>query len=184
MAVVIAAAVAVGLTGCDQFLPEPLSFTVVDSVIVARTCVPLTITSQSISLYAGEGDYEGTQVWFTAGEADLPAGSEFAIATPLEGFFTSDETPADLLSKDFKLEMWVDAGPGGEWRTFTHFSPGEIAEGQWFDSYGTPLDTPCTHEPCSPMAACFNDWPQPTGMPTEARPTFLPMPSPTATATP
>jgi hypothetical protein len=172
LAMAVAAAALLTLTGCDQFLPEPLAFTVVDDVIVARTCIPLTITSQSISLYSGEKDYEGYEIWSAAGSIDLPAGSEFAVATPLEGFTAYQDMSTDLLANRFKLEMTVDAGRGGDWTTFTLLSPGELAEGSWTDSWGAPLDTPCTHEPCSPAAACFNNWPQPTGMPTEARPTF------------
>ncbi len=184
LAVALAAAVALGLSGCDQFLPEPLSFTVVDNVIVARTCVPMSITSQSISLYSGDEDYEGYEIWSTAGFIDLPVGSEFAIATPLDGFTNFYDEPTDLQSQRFKLEMTVDAGPGGDWTTFTVLHPGDLAEGEWIDSSGTPLDTPCTHEPCSPMAACFNNWPQPTGEPTEARPTFTPTPGSAVPVTP
>jgi hypothetical protein len=184
LAVVVAAAAVLGLTACDQFLPEPLAFTVVDDVIVARTCIPLTITSQSISLYASDDDYVGNEIWSTAGWISLPAGSEFAIATPLDGFTDFYDPPADLLSQRFKLEMNVDAGRGGEWSTFSLFAPGDLAEGTWTDSLGEPLDTPCTHERCVPMAACYNNWPQPTGLPTEGRPTFTPLPEPTATVTP
>lgn len=132
----------------------------------------------------GERDYEGYEIWSTAGSITLPAGSEFAIATHLEGFTNFYDAPTDLLSQKFTLEMNVDAARGGEWITFTDFYPGDLAEGAWIDSNGTPLDTPCTHEPCVPMAACFNNWPQPTGMPTESRPTFTPAPEPYSTVAP
>jgi hypothetical protein len=172
------------LVGCDQFLPEPFSFTVVDSVVVARTCIPLTISSQSISLYSGSSDHEGHSVWSASGEAILPPGTEFAIGEPIPGLEATSPLSIDPLTTRFKYEMDVDSGKGGEWTTFTLLDPGELAEGQWTDSYGRPVETPCTHEACGPMAACFNNWPEPSGAATEARPTFTPPVASTPTPAP
>ena len=155
-------------------MPEPLSYTVVDSVVVVRTCIPLTITSQSVSVYSGEKDYEGNEVWSTSGSIKLPAGSEFAAGTPLPGFTEIAPLDIDMTSTQFKLEMDVETRRGGSWSTFSFFEAGQLVEGEWVDSYGETQDTPCTHEPCAPQAACYNDWPEPTGFPTNSRPTFTP----------
>ena len=179
-AVALAAAALLGLTGCDQFLPDPLSFTMVDGVVVARTCVPLTISSQTISYFVNDGSYDSYPVWSATGSVSLPAGSEFALESPLEGFTESNEIPPDFYAHNYSYDMQVDAGRGGEWTSSTAIRPGDLTEGAWVDAYGTPIDTPCTHEPCAPMYSCYNNWPQPTGMPTEARPTFTLAPEPMA----
>jgi hypothetical protein len=183
-AMFVAAATLLGVTGCDQFLPEPLAFTLVDGVIVARTCVPLTISNQSISFYPDDEHDVSLGVWYASGSVHLPAGSEFAIDRPLNGFTETTAMGTDLLARKFYYTMDVDAGRGGQWTTRSHINPGDLAEGEWLDSRGAPLDTPCTHERCSPMAACFNDWPEPTGQPTESRATFTPALEPTPSATP
>lgn len=184
LTVVTVVVVTLGLVGCDQFLPEPLSFTMVDSVPVVRTCIPLTITTQSIVQYSGEEDYEGHVVWHASGFAKVDSGTEFAIGQPIPGLSAPAPLDPTVLTGEYGFEMHVDAGRGGDWTTFAHFDAAELADGVWLDSYGTPQATPCTHEECMPAAACFNDWPQPSGRETEAIPTFTPVPSATPTVEP
>ena len=176
-AVVGAVVLSLGLAGCDQFLPEPLAFTLVDSVPVVRTCVPLTISSQEIKNYASDEDYDGYVVFSARGSVALEAGSEFALAAPLDGFTTDLEASAGATTGRFGLSMDVDSREGGAWTTWAHFDGDQLTEGVWVDSYGEVLQTPCTHTDCSRFAACFNNWPEPTGLPTRPVPTFAPVPT-------
>jgi len=178
-AVIVALVVAVGLSGCDQFLPEPLAFTLVDEHPVVRTCIPLTITSQSISVYSSDDDREGNVIWSATGEAVLEAGAEFELGGDMPGFTVARHKDEDFLDRQFKFEMEVSSVEGGDWSTFAYFAGGELSEGEWVDSQGYELDVPCTHDDCSRFAACFNNWPEPTGYPTEPDATFSPSGSPT-----
>jgi hypothetical protein len=178
--VIVAILVAVGLSGCDQLLPEPLAFTLVDGRPVVRTCIPLEVTGQSISVYSSEEDYESEMVWFSAGRAAFEAGTEIELGAQIEGLGSVGPADDAFLSSEFKFEMDVESEEGGNWTATAVFSEGDLAEGRWIDSRGEELTTPCTHEPCSPQAACFNNWPEPTGLPTEVEPTFRPSPTPTS----
>jgi hypothetical protein len=159
----------------DQWIPDPLSFTVVDSVPIVRACVDLEVDEQELYLYSSDDDTTGTVQWTATGVASLPAGTEFALGEPLDGFTERGTVPADLPSLQFGYSIHVVNG-GHMFSLFTHQ---ELKEGAWYDGLGDRLSAPCTHEPCDPEANCINDWPQPTGRETNREPTFVPTPSAT-----
>jgi hypothetical protein len=159
----------------DQWIPDPLAFTVVDGVAIARTCVDMRVDEQALYTYASDEDTTGTQVWSATGDATLPAGTEFALGQPLDGFTVDGDFPAELPSLQFAYSLHVVDG-GHLFALFTHH---ELREGAWYDGLGDRLSAPCTHEPCDPEANCINDWPQPTGRETNREPTFVPTPSAT-----
>ena len=180
MAIGLAAVLVLCLSGCDQFLPDPLSFTVVDSTPIIRTCIPFTVNSERISVYASDKDYDGHTVWLATGAVAMDAGTEFPLAQPIEGLSVVQDDKVDFLSSRFKVELSVDTRFGGSWTTYSPFDPGQLQKDIWLDGSGNPVSVPCTHMRCSPLASCFNNWPQPTGEPTDSRPTFVPAtPSPT-----
>jgi hypothetical protein len=154
----------------DQLIPDPLAFTVVDGTPIARTCIDLRVDEQSLDTYTSDDDTTGTRVWSATGEATLPAGTEFALGLPLDGFTVDGGFPADLPSLQFAYSVHVVDG-GHLLAIFTNH---ELAPGVWTNSLGDRMTTPCTHEPCDPEANCINDWPQPTGRETDPLPTFVP----------
>jgi hypothetical protein len=154
----------------DQLIPDPLAFTVVDGTPIARTCVDLRVDEQVLYTYTGDDDTTGTQVWSATGDATLPAGTEFALGQPLDGFTVDGDFPADLPSLQFAYSMHVVDG-GHMLAIFTNH---ELQEGAWYNNLGDRMAPPCTHEPCDPEANCINDWPQPTGRETDREPTFVP----------
>src|SRR5690606_33115353 len=76
------------------------------------------------------------------------------------------------------LRLDVSHPRGGSWTTFTPISGDNLQAGSWLDGYGDAVDVPCVAEACAPGWACHNDWPQPTGRPTEPMPTFTAVPEP------
>jgi hypothetical protein len=157
-------------TPVDQWISDPLAFTVVDSVPIVRTCVDLRVDEQELFVYTGDDDTAGTVVWSATGDASLPAGTEFALGQPLDGFTATGDFPADLLSLKYGYSLHiVDGG-----HMFAIFSNNELNEGGWVDVLGDPLSAPCTHVPRNPGANCINDWTQPTGRETDPLPTFVP----------
>jgi len=177
--VIVAVLIATGLSACDQFIPDPLAYTLVDGQPVVRICVPLTITQQRISHNSGNGPTEFEVVWSSSGLAELPVGAELALGGPVEGLTIDTPDAVDLFDEIFRFEMEVSNEEGGEWSTFAFFQPGEIKEGEWSDGQEGELAAPCTHEECVQFAACHNNWPQPSGDATRSEPTFVPSPLPT-----
>jgi hypothetical protein len=182
LAVLVAALAATCLAGCDTFLPDPVAFTMIDAQPVVRLCLPLTVTSVQVKTYSSENDYEGSIVWSSSGWHFFPAGSEFVIGEGQDGLAVTQDAGADFLTGDFAVMIAVTSNPGGSWTTFSRIDRDEFAEGSWLDGYGEPIDTPCTRGECMPMSACYNEWPIPTGYPTEPESTFVP-PEPTPAVT-
>lgn len=162
------------LTGCDQFRAEPIAFTRVGENTVIRVCLDLTVSRIEI-------EQNNSLAWNAAGEASLPAGTEFSFSELPPGMVSSFFPFEEAMLDDAYVRMTVSHEVGGSWRTFTTLDPGTLKEGVWLDGRGTPTTTPCTTEECQPGFACHNDWPQPTGRPTELDPTFVPDPTPAPT---
>ncbi len=172
LSVAVAGAVTVGLTACDQFLPDPVAFTVIDGTPVVRVCIPLTITEVSITTVP-EGQGAG-ESWVARGSDYFRAGTEFALDAAPEGFTVIEHTEIDLTGTSTYVEIEVDSARGGSWSTFSPIDASALKEGVWLDGYGSPTEVPCLREECSPMATCFNEWPIPTGYPTEPQSTYVP----------
>jgi hypothetical protein len=64
---------------------------------------------------------------------------------------------------DALVRIEVSHELGGTWETVTRL-----------DGRGDPTSTPCASEEHPPGFAGHNDWPQPTGRPTELEPTDTP----------
>lgn len=177
---VLAVVVVSGLSACDHFLPEPLAFTEVGEQPVVRVCIPLEITEISIKTYSTDEDHRGTVVWHATGSLDAVGGTEFAVGTAPEGLVVDIERgPSFVESDEFAVEMEVRSARGGSWSTFSYIESADLVAGSWLDGSGAATDVPCSQEECAPNAACFNDWPNPTGAPTLPEPTFTPLPLPT-----
>lgn len=172
---------AASLAGCDTFLPDPVAFTMIDTQPVVRLCLPLTVTSVELKTYSSEDDYDGQIVWSSNGRHFFPAGSEFVVGAGQDGLVVTQDAGVDFLAGDFAVMIAVSSDAGGSWTTFTSIRTG-LSEGSWLDGYGEPTATPCMRSECMPMSACYNEWPIPTGYPTEPESTFVP-PEPTPTVT-
>jgi hypothetical protein len=178
--IVGALAVLMLLTGCDQFLADPLAFTRVGGTTVVRVCLDLTVTG--IEIEEPDGDPQRkVVVWSAEGSAYLPAGTEFAFSSPPAGLEPAEAFAEDLLNDDVYVRLAVSHVEGGSWRTFTPIDSGSLTEGTWLDGWGEPTSAPCTQQPCRPGWACNNDWPDPSGRPTELEPTYTPAPTPSPT---
>lgn len=166
------------LAGCDQFVADPLSYTVVDSTGVVRACLPMTVTSITVTTFSGtEGD-SGEVVWAATGEASLDSGAEFAIGAPLDGLTVTLDEGQPVLSETLSFDMEVVSERGDPRQTHGYFDAGALTSGVWLDGYGQPLDVPCTHEPCKPGWTCLNDWNEPSGRELDPLPTFSPTVAP------
>ncbi len=177
--VVVAAVAAVCLAGCDTFLPDPVAFTMIDGQPVVRLCLPLTVTKVEVKTFSSEKDYEGQVVWSSDGWHFFPAGSEFVVGQGQNGLRVTQDDDSGFLRGEFAVMIDVSSNPGGSWTTHSHIDGTELVEGSWLDGYGDPTGTPCTRGECMPMSACYNEWPIPTGYPTEPESTFVP-PEPTS----
>jgi len=165
------------LTGCDQFLADPVVFTRVGDTTVVRVCLDLTVTG--IEIEESDGDPQRTVViWDAEGSTYLPAGTEFAFSSLPAGLEPSEPFVEGLLDDDVFVRIAVSHDEGGSWRMFTPIEYGSLKEGVWLDGWGEPTSAPCTQDPCRPGWACSNDWPDPSGRPTELEPTYAPSPSP------
>ncbi|MDZ4046155.1 MAG: hypothetical protein U1E32_10305 [Rhodoglobus sp.] len=177
-AVTVAAVVGLALSGCDQFLPEPLSFTMVDGEPVVRVCLPVTITEVAINAYPDTEDGEfstAVEVWRAGGNASVGAGHEFILGRTFDDLsvLVGDEVLSELPGLPFSVEIRVSSERGGSWTTFSYFET-ELREGAWVDSYGQEQAVPCTRPDCKPGWACHNEWPEPDGEPTRPEPTIVP----------
>jgi hypothetical protein len=170
----VALAVTLALTGCDQFKADPIAFTRVGESTVIRVCLDLTVSGIEI-------EQNNSLAWNAAGEASLPAGAEFSFSELPAGMVSSFFPFEEAMLDDANVRMTVSHDVGGSWSTFTPLDPGTLEEGVWLDGHGNPTASPCTPEECQPGFACHNDWPQPTGRPTELDPTFVPEPTPAPT---
>jgi hypothetical protein len=159
----------------DQLIPEALAFTVVDGTPIVRICAPMVISEQELRIYHGDTDYDGTVPWSATGSISLPAGTEFALAEPLDGFVAAGTAPEGFVTTDFAYALRFESGGSA----FAVFSRDQPTEGSWTDSSGDPMPVPCRHEPCDPAKNCIGDWPEPTGRATDPTPTFAPTSTPT-----
>jgi hypothetical protein len=165
------------LTACDQFQADPLVFTRVGDTTVVRVCLDLTVTKIEIEEADGDSQH-AVGLWSADGSAYLPAGTEFAFSSPPTGLEPAEPFSEVLLDDDVYVRLAVSHVEGGSWRTFTPIDSGSLTEGVWLDGWGEPTSVPCTQEPCAPGWACHNDWPDPSGRPTELEPTYTPKPEP------
>ncbi len=171
------------LTACDQFLPEPLAYTRVDGVPIVRVCLPLAITSIEVSREEVVPASNGASrtsfriVWAAVGEAKVEAGTELEVGATLEGLEVVHDDEVEWRDGVFTVAMSVSHDVGGSWQTFSYIDGRDLSEGEWLNSYGESEATPCTHGDCNPVAACHNNWPEPTGYPTQPQPTFSPVPT-------
>lgn len=187
-AVLLAGAVATVLAGCDQFIPDPVAFTLVDGTPVVRICAPVTITDVEVTDLVGEADMRvpantagplhDELVWDAHGSFSAPAGTEFALeSTPPAGLTVIADGSHNRGSGREEIRLELSSVAGGSWQTESELDRSMLQPGIWLDGYGQVTDAPCTHEPCDPLAACFDNWPIPTGHATELQPTFTPSPS-------
>ena len=178
---VIGAIVALTLSACDTFLPDPVAFTSVQSQPLIRFCLPLTISKITISTYANPAADNATVVWAADGSAFVKAGTDLALGVAPAGFTVTQDDGVEFLSEPFNVQVAVSSRTGGSWDTFSYFSPNSIEDGVWLDGRGIETEAPCTRGDCMPMSACYNAWPIPTGAPTLPETTFVPEPSPVPT---
>lgn len=179
LAGLILSAGVLALSGCDQFLPDPLVFTRVAETPVVRMCLPMTINAVELKTYddADENDHTGTPVWTARGSAVIEEGTEFALGTALEGLeITSGSADPDevvaALGSEYAISIEaVDSY--GEHDFFASIDAGELDEATWVDALG-PVESPCLRKPCAPGYACFNQWPHPTGPALAPDPTWSP----------
>jgi len=188
---------AVLLTACDQFLPEPMAYTRVGDAIVVRACIPMTISATTIEeettteVAGPDGatalEVTTAEVWSDTRDREVAAGYEFRLGDDSRprsviddwSTTTEDSVPYALTGESYIVTMHVAAADGnGSWSATAFLEPGEIAEGEWVDSYGDPMEPPCVHDDCMPGAACWNDWPVPSGGPTHPDSTWSPAPPP------
>lgn len=181
-AVVVSAVALVVLTGCDTFLPDPVSYTLIEGEPVARICIPLTVTDIRIKTYANPDDYTGRISWAASGSHYFEAGSELVLGQGFEGLPRTSDSGENFLSGRFAVEMEVSSSEGGDWTMFSILDGADFQEGKWLDGDGDSTSTPCVRGECPRFSACFNKWPIPTGYPTEPTSTFTPgtpLPDPT-----
>lgn len=175
-ALAVATAATVALTSCDQFKADPLAFTRVGETTVMRICLDLTITGVEI-------EQHDAIVWSASGESTLPAGTEVAFSELPPGLASSAPFEEQMLDGEVDVRVAVSHELGGTWRTFTPLDSSDLEDGVWLDGWGETTAAPCTTEACQPGFACHNNWPQPTGRPTELEPTLTPNPNPHPTPT-
>lgn len=153
VAVVLAGAIALGLSACDSFLADPVAFTVIDGTPVVRICIPLTVNRIQISTYATE-DSNADVIWSARGSEAYPAGSELVLGAVPEGFVAGVDDQVDWLPTTIAVKIDVKSVKGGSWQTFSYIEAGSLVEDVWLDGYGTPTDQPCVRGECMPGSAC------------------------------
>jgi hypothetical protein len=164
MTLTIAAATA-GLVGCDHFAPDPMAFTVVQGTPIVRICLPVEITAVSLKTYSDDDDHTGRVVWTAIGQAAVEGGAEFALRVAPPGMRVSREGTVDFAHERFGVSITA-SDSYGEHEFSAYLGEGDLEEDVWTDGYRA-VDQPCVREPCPPGFACWNQWPQPTGSPTE-----------------
>ena len=182
--------IAVSLTGCDQFLPEPLAFTLVDGRPIVRVCLPLTIGDIEIDKFGVTPTVLPTSTatasqnevtWRAEGELEIAAGFEFVLGEAPPGYSVVVDAlgdDQDLTEGSFSVGIDVEHSVGRSWNASASFENITFVEGVWLDSYGEPIAVPCTRPDCDPGWACHNEWPVPSGDPTRVEPTITPTPIP------
>lgn len=177
IAVAVTFVLAVTLSACDQFVAPPLSYTVVGSTVVVRVCLPMTIESMTVET-VNEGNSAADEViWEAVGQVSLEGGTEFGIGHPPEGLAVLINERMPRLDEVFTFDMDVRTDRGTSRQTDSFFEAGDLEPGVWIDGYGSPLEAPCTHEPCQPGWSCINDWDEPEGKERDPNPTFSPRPN-------
>jgi hypothetical protein len=174
----------VALCGCDQFLPEPLSFTMVDGRPIIRVCLPVTVSYVEIDTFDEDArppyfEEDAIPIWWAEGDVFMDAGTEFVLGAAPDGFTVVLDDVAsapDYLDGTFSVHMGVEHGNGSSWEASSFFDSATFEEGVWLDSQGDPLEMPCTRPDCDPGWACHNEWPVPSGAPTRVQPTLTPSP--------
>jgi hypothetical protein len=172
-------AIVLALAGCDQFLPDPIAFTLVDETPVFRICLPSTISSITLQSVDEKGD--PTTRWRSTGTAPAEGGAEFALGSVPAGMNrvagTADSARlVEMLGDEYRVLIDLE-DEYGQHEFTAWLDAADLQAGGWVTAYGSPT-TPCVRPECAPGYACFNVWPQPTGTATAPTPRWTPEPTP------
>ncbi|KRC61756.1 hypothetical protein ASE14_13125 [Agromyces sp. Root81] len=165
-----ALAVAVGLTGCDYFPPDPVSLTLRDGAVVARLCVEVTADHVAIKRVDGKPEETFVDSVVAGGQpVTFPAGTELVLGAAPDGLELSlDRGTFEPTRGEYNFEMYYENAPTDalRWPIDAFYDGADLRAGEWLDAYGEPQEEPCTPAPCISGAACIGQWTsEPTATP-------------------
>ncbi|QIG40991.1 hypothetical protein G5T42_17175 [Microbacterium sp. 4R-513] len=179
-AAVIVAGAAV-LSGCDSWAADPVSYSRVDDIPIARICLPVTITSIELRTLDTKDDYEGSVVWSASGSADVPEGFEFAVGAAPPGLQVTrgpTDRAAAVEAIGDRFSIGINATDSyGDHEFSTLIDLNDFEDSDWLNAWGA-TDAPCVRDVCPPGYTCLNQWPQPTGPALIPEPTWTSSPPP------